>query len=248
MSMGSESDDEETEAVNAAPNPHDPTDIEGFFADLPLFPLSGVILLPGCLLPLHIYEDRYIAMMENALMNNRMLGIIQPEQPGEPGTSPAYESRRARQPALQKVGTMARIIKWEEADDGGFDVVLKGVCRFDLESDKLMRYGFRLGEVDYLNYEGDIESHQLQVDREELIHVFQSYLDLHEIKVGWDNIEEVDYERFVNTIASIVPFTPLEKQALLETPTIEDRYQQMLMIMRMAILDQQMGSDPQTVN
>jgi len=114
-------------------------------AVIPVFPLPEVLLLPGGMLPLNIFEPRYLAMVQAALAADRMIGMIQP----------LAAEGRAGDPPLYDTGCAGRISRFEETPDGRFLISLKGVCRFDIAEELATQEGYRRVRADWSHYERD---------------------------------------------------------------------------------------------
>ena len=109
-------------------------------ASIPLFPLSGALLLPYSHRPLNVFEPRYVEMVDNALAGNRLIGLIQPEDTSE-------ESPRGRAPLL-KIGTIGRLTHWEENGEGRYFIILEGLTRFEVVSELTVLTPFRQATID----------------------------------------------------------------------------------------------------
>lgn len=184
-------------------------------AVIPLFPLPEVLLLPGGMLPLNIFEPRYLSMVRNALGADRLIGMIQPLS-GE---------GRAGDPPLYDTGCAGRISRFEETPDGRFLISLKGVCRFDLAEELLPQDGYRRARADWSPYEGDMMEAATQtcLDRSRLFPALRGYFKLHGIEADWETLGEAPDDRLVTCLSMICPFGGSEKQALLEAPDLDAR-------------------------
>ena len=129
-------------------------------AEIPLFPLGGVLLLPGGQLPLNIFEPRYIAMVEHALKTDRMIGMVQPKD----------SESKDENPPLFETGCAGRITLFEETDDGRYLITLNGICRFKITEEKpLDGSGFRKAGMNWSDYKDDLEQMScLDLDREKM--------------------------------------------------------------------------------
>jgi Lon protease-like protein len=114
---------------------------------IPVFPLPKVLLLPGGVLPLNIFELRYLAMVQAALKGDRMIGMVQP----------LSAEGMAGKPALYETGCAGRISRFEETPDGRLLISLKGICRFDIAGELAPRDNYRRVEADWSRYGGDLE-------------------------------------------------------------------------------------------
>jgi Lon protease-like protein len=181
---------------------------------IPVFPLPEVLLLPGGMLPLNIFEPRYLAMVQAALQTDRMIGMVQP----------LSNEDLADNPALYDTGCAGRISRFEETPDGRFLVSLKGVCRFNIVEELAPRDGYRCVEADWSCYGGDL-AHETRrcLDRGRLFPALRNYFKLHGIEADWEALGEAPDERLVTCLSMICPFGASEKQALLEAPDIQGR-------------------------
>lgn len=181
---------------------------------IPVFPLPEVLLLPGGMLPLNIFEPRYLAMVQAALAADRMIGMIQPLAAGG----------RAGDPPLYGTGCAGRISRFEETPDGRFLISLKGICRFDIAEELAPQDGYRRVEADWSHYEGDQkQEHQSCLDRGRLFPALRGYFKLHGIEADWEMLGEAPDKRLVTCLSMICPFDAPEKQALLEAPDLDAR-------------------------
>lgn len=183
-------------------------------ATIPVFPLPEVLLLPGGMLPLNIFEPRYLAMVQAVLGTDRMIGMIQPLTVEE----------LAGNPALYDTGCAGRIARFEETPDGRYLISLMGVCRFDVAGERAPHDGYRCVQADWSRYEGDLEPQTLCcLDRSRLFPALRGYFRTHGIDADWDTLGEAPDERLVTCLSMICPFCASEKQALLEAPGLEAR-------------------------
>lgn len=196
-------------------------------ATLPIFPLTGVLLLPRGMLPLNIFEPRYLNMIQDALAADRMIGMVQPSKPSETG-----------EPAVFGVGCAGRIVQFEETDDGRFLITLRGVCRFKVAQEVPTLRGYRRICPSWDEYETDLSNDRGGVvDRESLFTGLQSYFKVQGIEASWKSLRETPDERLINSLAMICPFEPPEKQALLEAKNLSDRASILTALVEMAVLD-----------
>lgn len=191
---------------------------------IPVFPLSGVLLLPGGKLPLNIFEPRYLAMVRDALAGPRIIGMIQPrEEAVDEGAAEVYET-----------GGAGRITAFSETDDGRYLITLTGLVRFDVTRELPVLNGYRRVVADYRRFRRDLHRDDSEIDRESLLDTVGTYFDAHGIEGDWGAIEETADEALVTSLAMICPFAPPEKQALLEALTLPERVDTMTAIMQMA--------------
>lgn len=197
-------------------------------SSLPVFPLNGVLLLPRGVLPLNIFEPRYLAMVDAALAGSRLIGMVQPTD-ADAGHSPQGE------PAIYRIGCAGRITSFDETDDGRYLIALTGVCRFRVTGESLSNRGYRIAEADWSAFAGDYDEAPVALDRERLTTALGAYFRQHEISADWEAIDETPDERLVTSLSMICPFAPTEKQALLEAPTLAERAEMMMSLVEMAV-------------
>lgn len=201
---------------------------------LPIFPLTGVLLLPRARLPLNIFEPRYLAMTEDALATSgRLIGMIQPTEPEQPG----------KPPPLYSVGCAGRITAFSETDDGRYLITLVGVCRFSIVEELPTVRGYRRVMPDFARWENDLaaDDGDPAIDRQRLLGALRRYFAIHGITADWEAIEQTPDGRLMTTLAMACPFSPQEKQALLESETPAARAAALIAILEMAVLDRPDG-------
>ncbi len=189
-------------------------------ARIPVFPLLGAITLPRTTLPLNVFEPRYLAMLDDALRGDRVIGIIQPI--GDGGTTGSPASRAA---PLQAVGCATRLSAFQEQSDRRLLITLTGICRFDVIGETQTPTPYRTFDVSYERFADDLVAAKGadDVPRERLLAVLQRYLGARDLKPDWEAIEQSENEDLVNGLAIAGPFAPAEKQALLEAETLSER-------------------------
>jgi len=214
-----------------SPNPFDPT-FDQLPENLPIFPLAGVLLLPRGKLPLNVFEPRYLAMTDDALSGNRMIGMIQPSDPHS----------RASVPPVYATGCAGRITSFSETDDGRYLITLTGVCRFEVVRELPIVRGYRRVAASWERFASDLgEPGPAMFDRGRLVEGLRSYFKLHGISANWEAIESTPDDRLVTSLSMICPFEPSEKQALLEAKSLSERAGMMVAMIEMAVLDTRDG-------
>lgn len=183
---------------------------------IPVFPLTGALLLPRGTLPLNIFEPRYLAMVRDAMAAagaaNRMIGIIQPRAQGEP-------------PPLYDVGCIGRIGDYRETDDGRILIALTGVTRFRIAAELDRTTLYRQVMADYHDFAEDRDDPEplTATARAGLEDVLRAYLDAQGLSADWEAVHAADDEALVTTLSGVCPFDPAEKQALLEAEDLPER-------------------------
>lgn len=197
------------------------TTIDGLPHEIPVFPLAGALLLPRVELPLNIFESRYLAMADNALRGDRLIGMVQPALDGISDHA---------SPPLASIGCLGRITGFQEAGDGRYYITLTGIIRYAIEKELLVATPYRQAQVDYSAYISDLlpgegEDH---VDRRKLLETFSRYLDANQMEADWHSVNDAPNEPLVNALSMMAPYGPREKQALLEAHTLSDRAEMLI--------------------
>ena len=184
---------------------------------IPVFPLPGALLLPRGQMPLNIFEPRYLAMIDDALLaGHRLIGMIQPDS-AHPGP--------AEKPNLFKVGCVGRITQIAETGDGRYLIQLTGIARFRIEAELSVATPYRQCRVAYAPFAGDFVARkgEDEVDRASLLRALSAFLKANDLKADWEGIEDAPNEALVNALAMMSPYGAAEKQALLEAPDLKTR-------------------------
>lgn len=226
-----------------------PKTLDALPSRLPIFPLTSALLMPKGQLPLNIFEPRYLAMVDHALATDRLIGMVQPRDPNQPmGEAEVFS-----------VGCAGRISAFSETDDGRYHITLTGVCRFAYKSDETLDGGFRLADVDFSPFGFDLAQKSLEGDedspsklddsqtatpdekasgapndRARLMKSLTSYFTLKGYSADWQKLRNTPTLTLVNSLAMILPFDPLEKQALLEAKMLQERTLMLTSLMDMA--------------
>jgi len=192
---------------------------------LPVFPLSGVLLLPRGHLPLNVFEPRYLAMVDFAFSSTRLIGMVQPSEPEE----------KTLKPALHPVGCAGRITSYRENEDGRYLITLTGICRFRCEEEIEAATPFRQLRVSFSEFAGDLEpADDSAFPRDHLLHALKGYLSRRDLKADWQSVMNAPAETLVNALAMLCPFEPAEKQALLEAKGWSERVAILVALLEMA--------------
>jgi Lon protease-like protein len=215
---------------------------------LPVFPLTGVLLLPGTVLPLHIFEPRYRNMVDDALGAERVFGMIQPVVPQlDNRPAPGFENQT---PELYRVGCAGYIEKWEKFPDGRFFIQLKGVNRFRVEEELVMRRGYRRVRASYGEFSDATLPPGWRCQRQAVLRALEDYGKAHGMQVKPEHADRFSDVELINLLGVSLPFHPAEKQALLEAPTLKERENVLINLLRLGTGPEDPSSDipPRTVN
>lgn len=214
---------------------------------LPVFPLNGVLLLPGGRLPLHVFELRYRNMVEDALASERTLGIIQPLESPDMFTEDLPPSTTDR-PALYEVGCAGNLERCDTLPDGRHLILLQGVRRFRVRREIGLHRGYRRIEADYEDFVIDEEVDDIDIPAAPLMTALEDFGQVHSIAFEFDKLTELPGLALLNSVAMVLPFPPAEKQALLEAESVEQRYETLITLLHMGIELHSGGESPSGLN
>jgi len=206
-------------------------DVDNLPDIIPIFPLPGALLLPRAELPLHIFEPRYLRMVDESLKTQaRLIGMVQPR------SVPAGESGR-----LHSIGCAGRITTLRETEDGRYMISLTGISRFrilhEVEQGDLP---FRRAHVSWAGFERDLgpPEQDVMLDRAVFLDLLARYFDAVSLSTEWSSLKEADDETLLNALSMLCPFAPEERQALLEAPSLATRRETLVTLMEFALRDQ----------
>jgi uncharacterized protein len=182
-----------------------------------IFPLPGAVLYPGLQLPLHIFEPRYRAMVSDALARDRLIGMIQPQRPEEGAP-------------LFSVGCLGRIGDVEALEDGRFNIILEGQCRFRILSELDVTTPFRQVEAELI--EENAREVLSPIERAGFEREARRFAESQGYAVDWDQVSRLDDLSLINGVSQIAPFDPAAKQALLEAPGLNARCELLIQLMQ----------------
>ena len=193
---------------------------------IPIFPLSGALLLPRARLPLHIFEPRYLAMVEDCMKTpSRLIGMIQPRE------TPSGEER------LAAIGCAGRLTSFSETEDGRYMITLTGVSRFRLRSEQEGFAPYRRATIDWPPFSRDLgtEEADTEFDREAFLALLKRYFATRDLGSDWSGIKAADTELLINSLSMLLPLPPEDKQALLEAPSLTTRRETLVTLMEFAL-------------
>ena len=182
-------------------------------SSLPIFPLPGAVLMPHAELPLNIFEPRYLNMVNDALGSHRMIGMIQPD------------ADAGRDEAIYPVGCAGRITQFRETLDGRYEMVLSGVCRFEVSEELPTIRGYRLVVPNWSRFACDYDHPEasLQAEQPQLMSSLEHYLKAREMEADLASFQKMPVVNLVDALAMALPFSNQEKQMLLESVEPEQR-------------------------
>ena len=208
---------------------NNPKNTNDFPKHIPLFPLSGVLLLPKSRLPLNIFEPRYLKMIEDVLATeHRLIGMIQPR----PNKNTQDSNLK-----FNNVGCAGRLISFTETEDSRYLITLSGVSRFNYVKnvDTFKPYINAEIEWDSFRNDGILETLPKSFNKDEFLEIISKYFTLTNLQTDWESLKKADDELLINSLSILCPFENDEKQALLEAKTIKERVKILTTLMEMSI-------------
>ncbi|MBD3786241.1 MAG: LON peptidase substrate-binding domain-containing protein [Sphingomonadales bacterium] len=193
---------------------------------IPLFPLTGALLLPRGRLPLHIFEPRYLQMIEDCLKTrHRLIGMIQPCKCRGGGN------------ALNTIGCAGRLTGFSETEDGRYMITLSGISRFRLMREIGGFTPYLRAEVQWADFERDMGRAEQDpgFSRARFMDLLGRYLVAQGLDTDWDSLTDAEDELLINSLSMLLPLDPEDKQALLEAPSLETRRETLITLMEFAL-------------
>mgnify|MGYP001398469068 FL=1 len=178
---------------------------------IPIFPLPRAVLLPRSRLPLHIFEPRYLAMIEDCLKTpNRLIGMVQPTGADD---------------RLHSIGCAGKLTQFSETEDGRYMITLTGVSRYRIENEIDGFTPYRRFNVSWDSFEKDRESpiQDSKFDRKSFFELLKKFLEGEGLSTDWETLQQADNELLINSLSMMLDFDLEDKQALLEAPSLQTR-------------------------
>lgn len=195
---------------------------------IPVFPLPGALLLPRARLPLHIFEPRYLAMLDDAIkVPDRLIGMVQPVKARDPGTAPG----------LYQIGCAGRVTQLSETEDGRYMITLTGISRFRVLEEVEGFTPYRRIRASWQGFERDLGGDETDegFNRDALMNLLARYFSARNLNTDWDSLREADDELLINSLSMLLDFDPEDKQALLEAPCLTTRRETMMGLLEYAL-------------
>ena len=195
---------------------------------IPIFPLSSAIFFPKTILPLNIFEDRYIQLVNDSMKENRMFGMVQPK------------NRKGIAPEVYKIGCLGKIVSFNETEDKRFIISLSGIIRFKIKNEIKKDKLYRVFEVDYSEFLNDLEEEKNQIinfDKKDLLKKIKLFFQKINYPIDYNELIKLNLHQLVNTVSMISPFSVEEKQKLIETIKIEDKLKILSEVINFNLLD-----------
>jgi len=194
---------------------------------IPIFPLGGALLLPRSRLPLHIFEPRYLQMIEDALKTStRLIGMVQPNVvPGRDGLG------------LQTIGCAGRITQFSETEDGRYMITLAGISRYRVMREIEGFTPYRRCEVSWDGFHQDLEAEETDAGfkRKPFLDALSRYFEVQGLSADWETLKDADDELLINSLSMMLDFDSEDKQALLEAPSLSTRRETLVTLIEYAL-------------
>ncbi|MEL6168807.1 MAG: LON peptidase substrate-binding domain-containing protein [Pseudomonadota bacterium] len=194
---------------------------------IPVFPLPGALLLPRARLPLHIFEPRYLQMLDDTLKtDHRLIGMIQPAQiPGKP------ENR------LHAIGCAGRLTAFSETEDGRYMITLSGVSRYRVVQEVEGFSPYRRCDVTWDGFSRDTGPTESDpgFEREPFMALLMRFFEDQGLSTDWSSLGQAEDELLINSLSMLCPFEPEDKQALLEAPSLTTRRETLVTLIEFAL-------------
>jgi len=192
---------------------------------IPVFPLPGALLLPRAKLPLHVFEPRYLSMIEDCMKtSSRFIGMVQTYQSGG-------------EAKLHSIGCAGRLNQFSETEDGRYMVTLSGVSRFRIKEEVEGFAPYRRCHVSWDGFERDLGKVEKDktFDRPAFMAGLKRFFEYRELATDWETMQEADDELLINSLSMLCPFEPGDKQALLEAPSLSTRRETLTTLIEFAL-------------
>ncbi len=194
---------------------------------IPIFPLPGALLLPRARLPLHLFEPRYLQMLDDTMKTkHRLIGMIQPRD------VPGSEEKR-----LHAIGCAGRLTGFSETEDGRYMVTLSGISRFRVKDEVSGFTPYRRCAVDWSPFGRDLGDTEDDTgfQRQPFLKTLGRYFQAMELSTDWSSLKEAEPELLINSLSMLCPFDPEDKQALLEAPSLQTRRETLVTLLEFAL-------------
>ena len=175
---------------------------------IPVFPLSGVIYFPKTNLPLNIFEQRYLDLVNDAYKKDKFMGMVQSKKEND---------------NVYSIGCLGKISDFQKSADGRILINLTGISRFKILKEISNNKLYREFQVDYKNFTNDITNIYNDIDADSMIEKAKIFFKRNGLLLNWKEFEKLEHSQRVNTLAMIAPIANEEKQKLLESITLEEK-------------------------
>jgi uncharacterized protein len=175
---------------------------------IPVFPLNGVIYFPKTNLPLNIFEQRYLDLVNDAYDNDKLMGMVQSKKENN---------------TVYNVGCLGKISDYQKSEDGRIFVNLTGITRFEILDEKINNKLYREFRVNYRNFKNDLIEEEGKISSSELMKKAKTFFNKNGLLLNWNEFEKLNQTQKINTLSMIAPVTNEEKQKILEAVTLKEK-------------------------
>ena len=175
---------------------------------IPIFPLSGVIYFPKTNLPLNIFEQRYLDLVNDAYSKDKLMGMVQTKKEDKD---------------VYDIGCLGKISDYQKSRDGRILINLTGISRFKILKEITGKKLYREFEVEYKDFDIDMNDDQIDVNSDTLIEKAKNFFKRNGLLLNWREFEKLDHAQKINTLSMIAPITNEEKQKILEAISLESK-------------------------
>ena len=196
--------------------------------EIAIFPLSNAIFFPRSILPLNIFEDRYLKLVHDCMQKDKMFGMVQPK------------NKIGVAPEVHNIGCLGKIISFNETSDKRFVITLSGIIRFRIKKEIKKENLYRNFKVDYTEFFSDLEeinSQLLNKNKNKFLDKIKIYFQKINYPINYNELEKLNSDQLINTICMISPFSVQEKQKLIEVVKIDDKIKILDEIINFNLLD-----------
>ena len=193
-----------------------------------IFPLSNAIFFQKTILPLNIFEDRYIQLVNDCMKENRIFGMVQPK------------SQTDKLPRVYDIGCLGKIVSFNETVDKRFIISLSGIIRFRIKNELQKEKLYRIFEVDYSEFLTDLyekENQEVVYDKKNLLNMIRTFFQKINYPIDYNELTKLDLDQLVSTVSMIAPFSIEEKQKLIETVSTKEKIKTLEEIISFNLLD-----------
>ena len=194
---------------------------------IPVFPLPGALMLPRSRLPLHIFEPRYLQMIDDCLKSeHRLIGMVQPR---------AQKAGDGRM--MQSIGCVGRLTQFSETEDRRYLVTLAGISRYRITKEIAGFQPYMQADVSWDGFDRDLGRTEKDAgfDRPAFLDLLHRYFEAQNLSTDWSSLKDAEEELLINSLSMLCPFEPEEKQALLEAPSLATRRETVVTLMEFAL-------------
>jgi len=179
-----------------------------------VFPLSNAIFFPRTILPLNIFENRYLQLVNDCMKGNRMFGMVQPR------------NSASMSPEVYSVGCLGKIISFNETTNKRFIITLLGLTRFKIKKELQKEKLYRSFEVEYSEFLDDLQIKKYETfssEKKNLLNKIQVFFEKINYPVKYSELSKLDLDELISNVSMISPFSIEEKQKLIETKNINNK-------------------------